>query len=85
MIFTKSIHKLILRKLEKSGYSRNKVASISNYSYLDIEGQMTALLRFSSEILNEEQSSRKYKKEYYAKHAHNKDIWKYIDMVKKFF
>ncbi len=85
MIFTDDLTKLINNHLEKSGYSRNKVASISNYSYLDIEGQMTSLIRMSTDILGEEQSSRRYKKEFYGKHALKKDIWKFINSIKKTF
>lgn len=85
MIFTDNIAKLIARNLEKSGYFRNKVASVSNYSYNNIEEQMTSLIRFSSEILNKEQMSRKYKKEFFAKNAPNKDIWNYIKLLKDCF
>ncbi len=85
MIFTDNISKLIKNHLEKSNISKNKIACISTYSYFDIEGQMTSLIRMSTNILKKEQMSRKYKKDFFAKHASNKNIWKYIQMVKKFF
>ncbi len=75
--------KIKSKKLEKSTYFRNKVASISNYSYLDIEEQMSSLLRMTSEILEEDISSRKYKKEFYKKHALKRDLLDYIELVKK--
>lgn len=85
MILTDNLLKLINKKLDKSGYFRNKVASISNYSYFDIEEQMTSLMRMSKDILHQEVASRKYKKEYYFKHATQKAIWKYIKELKKAF
>lgn len=83
MILTDNLKQLIQKKLEKSGYFRNKVASISNYSYFDIEEQMTSLMRMSKDLLGEDISSRKYKKEYHFKYGMEKTIWEYIKQLKK--
>lgn len=85
MIFIKNLSQLIKKHLEKSNKAKNRVASISTYSYIDIESQMTALLRMTTSIVGEEQSSRRNKKEFHLKNVNNEEVKKYIDMVKKFF
>lgn len=85
MIFTENLDKLKKIQLEKSNYSQNRVASISGYSYLNIEAQMTALMRLSDGFFKKEIKSRRLQKGSYRKNAHNKILLAFIDMVKKFF
>jgi|GEM_PF-6974575 len=85
MIFTESLDKLKKLRVEKNHHSQNKVASISNYSYLNIEAQMTALTRLSDDFFKKELLSRRLQKGSYRKNAHNKILLSFIEMVKKFF